>query len=83
MENVDGDEHYEGPAVDEGRHSNAQDARPRESENECDRAQTEAERRSNAAESNETWCDTRGWSTEEGVESPAQVKGQEFTRMRN
>jgi hypothetical protein len=42
MENVDGDEHYEGPAVDEGRHSNAQDARPRESENECDRAQTEA-----------------------------------------
>jgi len=55
----------EAATVDEGRRADAQDARAGESENECDRAQAEADPGSDVSASNETRCDAGGRSKEE------------------
>ena len=63
VEDIDGEDD-EAASVDEGRRADPKDARARESENECDRAQAQAECGSDVSASNATWCDA-GRRTEE------------------
>jgi hypothetical protein len=65
MENRDGEEGYEAPSVDEGGHSHAKDARAREDKDDCDCAQTEAQRGSYASEGDGAWCDAGDIAKEE------------------
>jgi hypothetical protein len=65
MENRNGEEDCETPSVDKGRYPHAENARARESENECDRAQTKADSRSDVSESNAPRCDARDTTKEE------------------
>jgi len=60
-----GEEDYEVASVDEGRCPYIEDAGARRGKNNCDRAEAQAECRSDASEGNETWCDIGNSSTEE------------------
>jgi hypothetical protein len=70
MENRDGKEDYEDASVDEGRYSDAQDARARKDENNGDRTKAEAERWGNVSESTRTRRDA-GSGTKESSEMRA------------
>jgi hypothetical protein len=64
MGNRNGEEGYEAD-VDEGGRADAEGARTREDEDECDRTEAQAQRRGNVSESTGTWPDGGGGSKEE------------------
>ena len=51
--------------VDEGRRADSESARARESEDDCDRAEAQAERGCDATQGIDSWCDTGRRSREE------------------
>ena len=64
MGNRDGEEDYEASSVDERGRSYPQNARTREDEDNCDRAEIEAQRGSHESEGNEIGCDAGRTSQE-------------------
>jgi hypothetical protein len=85
MGNKDGEEDYEASSVDERGRSYPQNARTREDEDNCDRAEIEAQRGSHETEGNEIGCDvgrrseeTRGVKEADDGERSDHATGRRF-----